>query len=441
MDLDYFCANSNVNPVLIDMVRVKALLVIGMLCFVFFSQAKDNENFVSYSSSVGSIGTLKVFLEGNVVDFNYIRRNINFVDFVNDPKTSDVHIIVTSNRTGGGGTNYILNYYSQNLSHIGDISLNCVSMADDTDDERRACVLKTLKAGLMPYVNETDNSNDIDIVYHLKDEKKQEKTVDEDPWNKWVFRMDASGGFDFEESKNKYNYSFNVRADRVTEKIKMRAQYYMRDRFEEIETEGTLVYSNTTQDYARLRTVYSLSDRLSTGLFLSYFQSTYWNTKSSYDVKPAIEYNFFPWEEADKRRFTISYFAGFEGKDYYETTIFGKDAENLWEHNLELNFELVQPWGEIETRLEGASYWHDFSKNKLTFQSDLSLRIVRGLSVNFSFRAENIHNQLYLPAGEVSLEDILLGNQKLPSTYEIWGSMGLRIQFGSIYNNVINNRL
>lgn len=423
--------------------RVKALLVIVVSLFLMqFSLAADKEEAINSSYfSTGTISTLKVFLEGKVVDFDYIRRNVNFVDFVNDPKGADVHIIITSNSTGGGGTNYILNYYSQNLSHIGDISLNCISMPNDTDDERRACVTRTLKAGLMPYVNETDDSSDIDIVFHNKDKKKVDKTVVEDPWNKWVFRMDASGGFDLEESKSKYNYSFNARADRVTEKVKMRAQYFMRDRFEAIETGGTIVNSQSTQDHINLRTVYSVSDRLSTGVFLSYFQSTYWNTKSSYDFKPAIEYNFFPWEEADKRRFTISYFAGFEGKDYYETTIFGKDAENLWEHNLELNFEVTQPWGEIETRLEGASYWHDFSKNRLTFQSDLSLRIVRGLSVNFRFRAENIHNQLYLPAGEVSLEDILLGNQKLPSTYEIYGSMGLRIQFGSIYNNVINNRL
>ncbi|HPR62443.1 MAG TPA: hypothetical protein PLF35_15910, partial [Prolixibacteraceae bacterium] len=165
------------------------------------------------------------------------------------------------------------------------------------------------------------------------------------------------------------------------------------------------------------------------------------NTRSSYDAKPAIEYNFFPWDESDKRVFTIAYFAGLENKTYFETTIFGKEKENLWGHNLKVDFQLVQPWGEVETRLEGASYLHDWSKNRISFSSGVSFRITRGLSFNMGFRAENVHNQLYLPAAGVSLEDILLGKQKLPSTFEVSGDMGISIQFGSLYNNIVNNRL
>jgi hypothetical protein len=215
----------------------------------------------------------------------------------------------------------------------------------------------------------------------------------------------------------------------------------MRDKIEEIENEGEWIKSTSKQKSGNAESVYSLSERWSAGVFLSYFQSTYWNTRSSFDFKPAIEYNFFPWDISDKKRFTVSYFAGLEMKDYYETTIFDKDEENLWEQNLKINFEVIQPWGEIETRLEGSTYFHDLSKNSVTFSSDLSIRIIQGLSVNFNFGAQNVHNQLYLPAEEVSLEDVLLGNKKLPSTFQLWGGMGIRIQFGSLYNNVVNNRL
>ena len=57
------------------------------------------------------------------------------------------------------------------------------------------------------------------------------------------------------------------------------------------------------------------------------------------------------------------------------------------------------------------------------------------------FRVENVHDQIYLAKGEVSLEDVLLNKVQLPSTFEIGANIGLRVQFGSIYNNIVNNRL
>ena len=103
--------------------------------------------------------------------------------------------------------------------------------------------------------------------------------------------------------------------------------------------------------------------------------------------------------------------------------------------------QLVKTWGEIEAGLNASNYLHDFSKNQITFDSNLSIRIIRGFSVNFNLRAENIHDQIYLPKSEASLEDILLNRVKLPSAFELFTGIGVRVQFGSIYNNIVNNRL
>lgn len=416
-----------------------------MLLFVVTSvvlQAKDYFTLHAVSpASFKQIDRLKVFLEGRGLDFNYIRRNIDFIDFVNDPKVSDVHIIVTHNQTGGGGTNYVLNFYSSNLGQIGDYSLNCMIMPGDTPDMVREYITQTLKLGLMPYINETNDGSMISIQYTNNGNGKKETPESIDKWKNWVFRADANGGFRLEESISRYNYSYSLRADKVTEKVKMRLSHYESKRYEEINTNGNLLTSENINKNSNIQNVFSLSDSWSVGLFLSYYQSTYLNTEHSFGLKPAIEYNFFPWDEADKRMFTIAYFAGLEAKDYYETTIFGKENENIWAHNLKLDFELVQPWGGVETRLEGSTYLHDFSKNRVTFSSGISFRITRGLSFNLGLRAENVHNQLYLPAKGVSIEDILMGNQKLPSTFELSGDIGIRIQFGSLYNNVVNSRL
>ena len=139
--------------------------------------------------------------------------------------------------------------------------------------------------------------------------------------------------------------------------------------------------------------------------------------------------------------FTIAYHIGPEWKKYYEETIYGKLREDLWEHSINLNLQLIQTWGEIRAGIDASNYLHDFSKNRITFDSDLSVRIVRGFSVNFNLRVENIHDQIYLPKGDASLEDILLNKVQLPSTFDVSAGVGVSVQFGSIYNNIVNNRL
>ena len=52
----------------------------------------------------------------------------------------------------------------------------------------------------------------------------------------------------------------------------------------------------------------------------------------------------------------------------------------------------------------------------------------------------SVNNQIYLSKADVSDEEILVARRQLPTdfTYEI--STGLSFRFGSIYNNVVNNR-
>ena len=105
-----------------------------------------------------------------------------------------------------------------------------------------------------------------------------------------------------------------------------------------------------------------------------------------------------------------------------------------------LNLELVQPWGEISVDVEGQHLFRDFSKSHLTIESNISLRLTKNLSVNFALQSRLIHDQLYLPKGDASLEDILLKRRKLATTYEVSGHLGFSFTFGSIYNSIVNER-
>ena len=51
---------------------------------------------------------LRVFLDCDECDFNYIRINIPFVNFTRDPELAQVHIIISINNTGSGGKRYNL---------------------------------------------------------------------------------------------------------------------------------------------------------------------------------------------------------------------------------------------------------------------------------------------------------------------------------------------
>jgi len=65
---------------------------------------------------------------------------------------------------------------------------------------------------------------------------------------------------------------------------------------------------------------------------------------------------------------------------------------------------------------------------------------MKGLSVQMRGSAALIHDQLYLPKGDLSTEDILLELSELQTEYSIDGGIGFVYTFGSIYNNIVNPR-
>ncbi|WP_319479665.1 hypothetical protein [uncultured Draconibacterium sp.] len=383
---------------------------------------------------------IKVYIEGVRLDMDYMRRNMRFADFVNDPAVADVHIIISSQVSGSGGMVYSLMYNNLTFENFSDFTITCTTLADDTNEEERQKLKDALSLGLMPFVNQTKASNQLSFNYRGEAEPAQFAEV-EDPWNNWTFRGDVSGRVNMEESKKNYNYSFNARADKVTEEIRIRNNARRSVNTQKYTTDGEEYRSDNTSTYASSSAVKSLSSRWSTGLFGSFYNSNYRNTKYSMSVKPAVEYNIFPWDVSDRKVFTIAYYIGPEWMKYYEESIYDKMEESLWEQSLRLDLQIVQTWGEIEAGLNATNYMHDWTKNRITFDTDLSVRIIRGLSVRMGFTVENVHDQIYLPKGEISLEDVLLNKVQLPSSFEVGANVGIRVQFGSIYNNIVNNRL
>ena len=91
--------------------------------------------------------------------------------------------------------------------------------------------------------------------------------------------------------------------------------------------------------------------------------------------------------------------------------------------------------------VEGSHYFHDFEKNRLEFNSRLNFRLVKGLALNLRSSLELIQDQLSLPKGDVSLQDVLLSQTQQATDFESFISLGVSYTFGSVFNNIVNTRL
>ncbi|HUX59519.1 MAG TPA: hypothetical protein VMV77_21275 [Bacteroidales bacterium] len=379
------------------------------------------------------------FLDCEDCDFTFVRQELPFVSFVRDPQLADVHILVTDSNTGSGGNKYFLNFIG--LKEFKGLSYDytMTSKQSDTDNDVRKTLLKLIKIGILPYYSKTDFLDQLNIDLEESNNKRADEMVT-DAWNKWVFNIESEVELQKEKSQNQYSVNINANAGKVTEEWKTKFEVSYELNQENYFDNGEKITNK--QDAKELSTdfIKNLTDKWSAGFFGHYLSSAYLNTKNYYRVSSGIEYNFFPWEECNRRAFIIRYGAGINYINYMEETIYDKLKETLFSEALLLRLKLVQPWGDISVGLEGSHYFHDFSKNRLTLESDFSIRLSKNLSVFCEIQSEVIHDQFYLPKGDASLEDILLKRRKLETTYELSSQIGFRFTFGSIFNNVVNER-
>lgn len=383
---------------------------------------------------------VRVYLDCSGCDFTYIRRNIAFVNYVRDPQAAQVHVLVTTQGTGSGGRAFRLSFLGREQFRGQDHLLPYVSQPSDTDDARRKGFTHILRLGLLPYVAQTSTASQIEVEFDGAANPSGSTQPARDPWNNWVFRIGAGGSLEREQSQGETEFDGYVSADRVTEEWKIRSNFrvdYDRRSFTRQDQDIT----STRHDLrAGVDVIKSLGNRWSAGLFSQAYSATFTNVAGAARLTPAIEYNVFPWDVSDRKVFTVAYTTGVRSFRYIEETIYGKMEETLPFHSLRSALRLTQPWGSFWAFLEGSHYLSDFDKRRAELNTNLSFRLTRGLSLELGTRAESIHDQLYLPKGDATLEEILLQRRRAATTYEFATNVGLRYTFGSIYNNIVNPR-
>lgn len=383
---------------------------------------------------------LKLYLDCHDCDFAYFRRKLPYVNFVRDPKLSDLHLLVTEQRTASDGRSYGLNFIgSGSFQHLN-FKLITISPQSDSDLETWDRLLKTTCMGLMPFISGTTEKNAISITYNNESDESVLVKENYDKWNYWVFRVDLGADLDMEESQYEFSSEGSVRVDRITDKLKFRADLSYYRRIEKFQDDNEVIEGLREVTDSDIELVYSLNPKWSLGLFNEIRSSIYENTDFSNRIGPAIEYNIFPWDDSDRRIFSIGYHIQANYLNYRDITIYNYMEEFRGSESLRMAFILRQPWGELENELEGSHYFNDFSKNRLTLESRISINVTKGISIYTELDVGLIHDQLNLRADEISREELLLRQRELASTYEFSATMGINFTFGSIYNNIVNER-
>jgi hypothetical protein len=392
---------------------------------------------------------LRLFLDcqSAYCDFDYIRTQVPFVDFMRDRKEADVHLLVTSEHTGSGGHLYTLNFIGlEAFDGMNDV-LTYSTLESDTEAMDRDSMVRTIKMGLVRYIAHTPQAVGLRIGHQgaaAEGTARVTPTVrpEDDPWNFWVFRVRLSGSLQGEELTKNYSTDGTFTANRTTEAWKFNFSSDIEyDERHYTYSDGRTFTSVTREWSDDALLVKSLTDHWSVGVRGEVSSSTYYNQDLVVQVMPAVEWNLFPYSQSTRRELTLQYAIGLHNYDYYQETVYGKLSETLASHSLSASLDTKEPWGTAQTDVEFSQYLNQPGKYRLTANGEIDVRLTKGLSLNLDASASRIRNQLYLPKGDATEEEVLARQRQLATGYRYSFSVGISYTFGSIFNNIVNTRM
>jgi hypothetical protein len=387
---------------------------------------------------------LHVFLDCQTFycDFDHFRREIPFVNWVRDRQDADVHILGTSQATGGGGREYTLSFIGLGAFASRIDTLQYTSGNTDTPAETRDRLVRVVKLGLVPFLATTSLRDQLDLTY--RQPEMQRPTADErDPWNLWVFTLGASGSFNGESQYRAFSGSGSIEANRTAENLKIDLEVFARaSRSETDVPELDTTYVNTQERFNfEAVIVWSLTGHWSAGIRAEVLHNNFVNQDLTFTGAPALEYDLYPYGESTRRQLTLRYSVGVSVFDYEDITVLDRTSETRPTHELEIGVSVQQQWGSIDGSVTAFQFLHDLDKHRITLYGGPSIRLFRGLNFNAYGSVARIKDQLFISGAGLTPEERLLRTRQFSTDFEYYVVLGFTYRFGSRLANVVNPRM
>lgn len=386
---------------------------------------------------------MRVFMDCQTFcDFDHTRREITYVNWVRDRQDADVHLLITSQGTGGGGREYSLQYIGLRAFQGVTDEIKFTTLQSDTDDDVRKVMTQRIGLGLARYVARGSFASRVKVTFEAPagatggTEQKPK-----DPWNLWVFRLGVNGSFSGESQSSRNSISGNFRASRISDAWKVQISGGANHSHSRFTLSDSTEYTTDRDRYnASTLLVRSLGDHWSVGFEQSAIRSTFDNYDFKLEMSPGVEFDVFPYKESSKRQMVFVYSVGVTHSNYGDTTLYNKVVETRPFHKFILAAQAVQPWGSLNAQITLSSLLDDFGFNRASIDGGCDIRLLRGLNLNLFGSYARVRDQLSLPRAGATNEEILLQLKQLKTSYFYFGAVGLSYTFGSKFNNVVNPR-
>ena len=424
------------------MVR-RTLLALAFI--IAFAPARAQETPVQPTTS-NLPGTINVFLDCTFgCDFDFVRTEIPYVNWVRDRTVSDVHVLATRQSTGGGGSEYTFSFiglrdFAQRID-----TLKTVTSVTSTPDDQRKAYTRTIKTGLVPFLARTAMADRLNVSVAPASANAPAAVQPHDRWKNWVMTLSSNGYTFGERTYQYYNGYFYGEAKRITTAWKSTiGGDFSYNESRQLVDDGNTAGDADTTFYTIRRTwssyatqLRAINAHLSAGVTGSLGANTFNNQDRFMKAKAALEYNLFPYTESTRRQLRFQYGVGFGHFDYQDTTIHFKTSETYPIHYASLAGSAKQPWGSLNAEFEHNALLLDPAQRNTQLYASGSVRIIKGLNFNVGGSYSWIHDQRFLRKGTATKESVLLRQQALATSYFYDFNFGLSYTFGSIFNNVV----
>lgn len=392
--------------------------------------------------SIAQQGAVRAFLDcrEEACDRDFLVTELAWVNWMRDRLDADFHLLVTRQSTGSGGAEWVVVAIGQRGYSATTDSLRFTTNPNDAVDVIRRQLLRVTGQLLLPYAAKGPLGSHLSIVYASPSAAAATAPA-EDRWDFWTYSVSANGFLNGESQQSFQIFSGSASANRTTEAWKIRIggnTSYNESRFQL--SDGSTFTALQRNSGLSALVVRSRGDHWSIGARAGAERSDFQNTDLSVDATVAAEWNYFPYRDFTRRKLAVLYTVGARALRYREITIYDRIRETRPVHALELTYGARQPWGEANVTLSGAQYLNALKYYNAGISGDLDIRLGRGLSFNVGGNVARVRDQLFLPRGGQSDAEVIARLQALQTNYRFFTYFGIRYQFGSIFNSVVNPR-